>query len=365
MAPEMAGAACDDKIDESEVAATLATLVQERKIETTVEKRLLRKPKLVMRLIAERSSLTDWQRSVVDKLFFDDRTATDTDAIRDHYDSRGLDLAAIISEPITKRLRKLPGWSAKSSVFQWKVHGVALVVALALLIANPWRGDADGVLVNWQVLSGVLSMVLAWRATRENSRAVTGLSIAFAKVIAGMLPLFCISIYGLFQVSEFRLGVPLLLTTLVWNLAAFNLILDLLRTDDTPKKIAIRKNLASARAYFVAQLRASRPCLRDEWYPYLIAFGLGRNVDQWLRQFPKSLGDDLLTSRLSRTGIASTGSAGQQESLWTGGGGAFGGAGSAGAWAVAAGAVAGGIERSSPTNSSSSSSSGGGGGGGW
>ncbi|MGQ0560873.1 MAG: hypothetical protein ACT443_03250 [Gemmatimonadota bacterium] len=41
---------------------------------------------------------------------------------------------------------------------------------------------------------------------------------------------------------------------------------------------ALRRTLAAARAYFVEQLDQKRPALEDAWFPYLLAFGLGKDM---------------------------------------------------------------------------------------
>jgi len=45
--------------------------------------------------------------------------------------------------------------------------------------------------------------------------------------------------------------------------------------------IAFRKRLAACRIFFMKELEKPRPNLRDSWYPWLVAFGLGRQVDYW------------------------------------------------------------------------------------
>ncbi|MDD5367038.1 MAG: DUF2207 domain-containing protein, partial [Gallionellaceae bacterium] len=63
--PEVIGAAWDGEVGAPEIAAILATLAHEKKIETSVERRFLRKPKLSMRLLVDPGSLDGYRRAVV------------------------------------------------------------------------------------------------------------------------------------------------------------------------------------------------------------------------------------------------------------------------------------------------------------
>jgi hypothetical protein len=128
-----------------------------------------------------------------------------------------------------------------------------------------------------------------------------------------------------------------------------------------------RRSLAAAREFFTTELRAERPRLRDEWLPYLIAFGLAKHMDRWFRAFGGTA---------TRAVAPSTGSfgdsGGRSGPSWTGfgGGGGFSGGGASASWAAAASSMAAGVSAPSSGGSSGGGgggggSSGGGGGGGW
>ena len=137
------------------------------------------------------------------------------------------------------------------------------------------------------------------------------------------------------------------------------------RTRDTPERLELRRRLAAARQMFREQLAEPEPRLRDEWFPYLVAFGLGRHVDRWFRAF----GSTAARTRVGGAVAASASSGGG--SSWTGGGpqfgggGGFGGGGAGGAWSVAAASMAGGVSTPSSGGGGGGAASGGGGGGGW
>jgi uncharacterized membrane protein YgcG len=161
----------------------------------------------------------------------------------------------------------------------------------------------------------------------------------------------------------------LLAGSAVLCLAVVNSVLNTAMTREAPERIRLRKKFASARRYFREELKRSNPGLQDDWFPYLVAFGLGNNVDQWFKEY---------RTATARGGQAETtesvcSSSGATRSSWTGGGGLSGGAGAGRSWAAAVGAMSAGVPSassgssgsSSSGSSSSSSSSGGGGGGGW
>ena len=368
--PEVVGAAWDGKVGAPEVGAILATLTHEKKIETSVQPRFLRKPKLAMRLLVARASISGYPGTVINKLFFGDRASTDTDAVRNHYKSSGLDLAALVRSPIEQRLQRLANWTAKTRLVNWKFNALALVAAFVLLVVTGvWGGSNDGGLAASQGFIGLFSLAVATVAARINSRAIDKLAWRFSLVFAFALPLFAATIYFFLGVSGFLFQTPALVAAVAWNFAVCNLILDALRIDEAPEKIAVRKKLLSARNYFIGQLRSRNPRLHDDWFPYLLAFGLGAQVDSWFRAYgkPDAGGGTGNVSRSS--GTSSSGSSGA--SAWSGGGGAFGGGGASGSWAAAAAVVGAGVAAPGSSSGGSSSgggggsSSGGGGGGGW
>jgi hypothetical protein len=199
-----------------------------------------------------------------------------------------------------------------------------------------------------------VAFAYAWR-NRVTRLRVTALGFllplgAAASVFAGVL----------LVAGQFRAGALVLAGLVVWMLMIANSVFNLARSRQSAGRIARRKSLAAAREYFRAELAKERPSLRDEWFPYALAFGLGGHIDRWFRSFG---GDD--GARTSTAVIHSSGSSAGASSAggsWSGfgGGGGFGGAGGGASF----GAAIGGMAASVPAPSSSSSGGGGGGGGG-
>ena len=369
--PEVAGAAVDDKVGAPSVAAVLARMEREGKISTRVEKsKILRRNVLHLKLEARRDSLPGYELALVKKLFFNDRSETDTDAIRKKYNGTGFSPAATIEPGIKHELARLPEWNNEPKVVDWKRVVTTGIVSFVLVLGAAFLGGNNA-------------------------------GIAVPILFFGMIPLIPALVFGAFvstSLSPFRVFIPLLLMSgHVWFvyyyttaaplmvihpftliavsffvLSCIAAVLGLMRIRQTAAKIATRKRFAAARRWFARELRSPEPRLRDDWFPYVIAFGLGKNAERWFARFGSAAE---ATARSSSSGsFSSSSSSGASTSSWTGGGGAFGGAGATGGWALAAGALAAGV--SAPSSSSGSSggssssggggsSSGGGGGGGW
>jgi uncharacterized membrane protein YgcG len=221
-----------------------------------------------------------------------------------------------------------------------------------------WRGRIDRGLVGTLafLIPGGLLLGLAFMAL-TGFRAIPLMADVFASV--GGLS------YGV------RLAVTLI------ALAFFNSIVNNARSRERIQGVALRKRLASIRRYFQDELDRPEPALRDEWFPYVLAFGLDDDAQRWFRSHGGRSSNDSTSSWTPSTSSSSPSSSGGSSwgggsSGWTGGGGAFGGAGASGSWALAASSLSAGVSAPSSSGSSSGgggggggSSSGGGGGGGW
>src|SRR5688572_33394368 len=89
--------------------------------------------------------------------------------------------------------------------------------------------------------------------------------------------------------------------------------------------LAFRKRLAAARAHFISELARDEPSLRDQWMPWILAFGLGKQIDDW------SARQSAPTTDLAGGSGSSSSSSEPSSDRWTG----FAGGGSAGAGGVA------------------------------
>jgi uncharacterized membrane protein YgcG len=151
-------------------------------------------------------------------------------------------------------------------------------------------------------------------------------------------------------------------------LAISNSSITAMKSRQSSAAIGFRKRLARGRNFFLKELEKPEPELRDAWYPWLLAFGLGKQVDVWSSRHT-SIATSVSSSDHSTTHSSS--SSPSMHTGWSGGGGLSGGAGASATWAAAAAGMAAGVAAPSSSGSSGSSSSsgggssGGGGGGGW
>jgi uncharacterized membrane protein YgcG len=366
---EVAGAAWDRKVGPPEVAAVLARLAQEKKIETHVENGTLH-----MKLLVHRSDLTGYERTLVSAMFING-DSTDTDRIRTAYANSGFDPASKIRDGVEASLGALHAWGGDDRKVGVKKHVWTILVALAALIVAAVTSGKGGEIVFafMSVVIGGIFGGIACGVAKTLSKSVTR---GPAGVLFGPLLLLAISAFPLLltALAPGALGVhtPMLAAQWFWFVAWAQLVLDLLLIRDSRQRVAYRKRVAGLRQFFVDELAKPKPALRDAWYPHLLAFGLGRNVDRWFHAHaaPGSVRDDNTWSSSSSSSSSSTSS--NSSPSWTGGGGAFGGAGASGSWAVAAAGMASGVSAPSSSgsgggggSSSGGSSSGGGGGGGW
>ena len=360
--PEEVGALWDESIGAPEVAAVLARLSAEKKIETSAEG----KKKLTMRLLVPLSSLDGYEKKLLEAFFFGGRKETDTDAVRAHYRSSGFDPSSKIKGDLESRLSTHPDFQDRTPrPRRWPTLALA-VAGLVILGALAVFGRADfgwvvAVVLGCGVLLGAAAAPAYFWQKRMHGFALPALGFLWVPAVVIYLAFTTIRSGG-------ETVVAALAGALLLRLAVVNSLFNLARTRNGPHRIRRRKILVAAREFFICELNSPKPRLEDEWFPYLVAFGLAGGVEKWFHAY----GGEHAQSRSAAGTASSSGSSSSSTSGggWTGGGGSFGGAGASASWAAAAGALASGV--SAPSSSSSGGgggggggSSGGGGGGGW
>jgi uncharacterized membrane protein YgcG len=287
--------------------------------------------------------------------------------VKRRYRSTGFNPASVIDKPLRAllashgKLGQVPAPSRSPTLLLWLAVTV-LFVLNAVSWPLPTAMLAGVVLfqVLWPAGLGLIG-AFAWRKRTANLDAA---SLAF--LIPGLLVwLICAAAAFLRDwagpLGGIAPGLFACLALAVLPLAVWNTLLNNARSRESDGTIAKRRLLAVARGLFVKELAGENPRLKDGWLPYLLAFGLGTNVDRWFRSFG---GGNVRSMSTMGSGSSGGGAGGG----WSGGGGQFGGAGATGTWAVAATGMAAGV--SAPSSSGGGgggggSSSGGGGGGGW
>jgi uncharacterized membrane protein YgcG len=358
LGPEEAGALWDEKIGPPEVSAVLARLASEKKIATRVEGK-----KLVLRRLVPLDELRGYDHDLVKALFFGGREETDTDAIRKHYKSRGFDPASKIRSGLEQKLArhadfrdKAPRPSRAPTAVLW-IAGIAALALSATVLGESVSG-VIGVGVTFAAVYG-LGLIGAFAFQKRVDRLD-----AFSPIFLWVPVLLLYFAWSGFR-GGLQAGLALSVGTLLLRLGIIHSIFNIAKTRNGPRRIARRKALAATRAFFARELERATPRLKDEWFPYVVAFGLTGEADRWFRAHGAS--GEAAASGSSGGGTSSTSSTGSGS--WTGGGGAFGGAGASAGWAVAAGGLASGVSAPSSGGGGGGGggggSSGGGGGGGW
>ena len=314
------------------------------------------------------------ERSLIDGFFAPNARTTSTDEIRARYKKTGFDPAGVIRQPLTDLFSRMTGMVEPSIMpRRWLLTAALVGAAVVLLGVVLFARQADGVvalvfagavLIPGFIFSRIQSAF--WR--RRVVRPLPHL-LRMLLPMATMIAAYC----WVLSTGYATLGLLALTGMALLLVAAFGSVLNGAYSTSTKERLLLRKQLAAAREYCRLELRKPTPALDDDWYPYLLAFGLGRYVDKWFRAFGgapaiSGSGSDVPTTTHGSAGATS----GSREGAFSGfgGGGGFSGAGATVAFGSAVGAISSGVSapRSSSSGGSRSSgggSSGGGGGGGW
>lgn len=381
--PEVIGATWDDATSAPEVAATLARLVAEGKLGSRVETTgvsIFRSHILHLELEVDRDVLRGHERALIDALFDPGARTTSTERVRERYKKTGFDPSKIIREHLTKRAaafddvdRRGGGAKPKPSwvpTLVLTVGAVASLLAALLLHLSEILVIILGVAIATFLYAQAMVQAYFWQR-RVKDLALH--SLRFAIPLAVLLALLVLMLVGVSVpgAEPVRAGVFTFTGLTLLVIAFVNSTLNQAMSRQSPARIALRKRLAAAREYFRVELRRETPALRDAWFPYLIAFGLGAHIDKWFRAFGAAGANVASSAALASVGAHGGGST-SSGSGWTGfgGGGGFAGGGSSASFAAAVGGIAGSVAAPSSGGSGGGGgggggSSGGGGGGGW
>lgn len=362
--PEVVGAAWDGSVGAPEVAAVLARMVGEGKLESRVLSPGARgKPELELHLRVDRESLPDHERALVKKLFFAGDT-TSTAKVKEHYKKIGFDPTTAIRPDVTKAAEAYLQRGNEAAPRSPRGAGWLFLLGAGLLaLGRPGKDHLPYLMVG--IFVAVFTAAIALTTSQVwKERLHWGRLHALMFLVPASLPLLAAAVILSSPAAAGRRGLLHAGFTAI-AVSMFMVLVNVARSPRGPRATAFRKRLAAAREWFRRELRKPAPGLQDEWFPYLVAFGLERDADRWFGAFGSSVASGSSVARSAPTSAPGGGSA-----TWTGGGGAFGGAGASGAWSAAATGLAAGV--ASPSSGSRSSGggggggrSGGGGGGGW
>ena len=371
---EVVGAAWDDHVGTPEVVALIARLVGEGKLESDVA-RSGAKSSMTLRLKADRSALEGHERTLVDALFFDGRRETSTKDVRAHYRRTGFDPVAAIRPELESRVRVLLEAGDPPRLFG--ALAVVWFLACAALFWTAWYRGETGAFLPLLIGIGGLGVAAIARGAGVSfrSRMDWGRGAAFLCLLPALTVAAATAAFLWLYVRKGVVDLSPLALMAVVGLALWVIYnaIKVLQSRTSRTAVAVRKNLTAGRGFFSAKLQQPHAALRDEWYPWLLALGLGKQADDWSARRVSTTDAD----RRDRSSGYSSSGHGEVASGdgWSGfGGGRSGGGGAGAAWSVAAAGMAAPVEAPHTSSSSSDSSSGssdsggssgGGGGGGW
>ena len=310
---------------------------------------------MTLRLKVDRDSLDGYERTIVDKLFVGNKTTTTPAIVKAHYRKQGLNPADEIRKQLSARVDTVLAPRTTSRVLGFLVF--ALTIAGGAMLFSDWSAGG-GSTVGTPVLAGLVLILIAvaWGVGgRFRGNIHWGLARAWASLTPGLIAVAAAVIFlwffagpGIVDVSHraARAHATLALAVLLSSIAA-------MRSRRSREAIATRKTLAAGREFFVRELAKPAPALRDEWMPWVLAFGLAKQVDEWsARAVSHSSGSSRGSGATTSGGWSGSASSSTSSSGWSGfSGGRSGGAGATGSWAAAAGDFASGV---SPESSSRS-----------
>jgi hypothetical protein len=369
---EVVGAVWDENISTPEVVALIARMVSEGKLASTVNKG----GTMTLDLKAARETLDGHERTLVDRLFFGGRTQTSTKQVRQHYRSKGFNPAREIRGELEAAVEAVMPDGPAPPRLRTLIQGL-FIAGIALL-------GIDFYVVRIQLwhplvitLGSALLLGVSWGlGTAFRAHIHWSYRAAWLCLIPTLVMFAAAAAFLRYKVSpgDIEASVYLVVAVVALALAVLLTSIDAMLSRQQRSAVAFRKRLAAARAFFHQELAKDAPGLRDEWLPWILAFGLANRMDDWSARQSTS-GSSRHSSTTSFSPGGSSGGGSTSLPGWTGfSGGRSGGAGASAAWVNAASGMAASV--STPTSnssssgggsssSSSSSSSGGGGGGGW
>jgi hypothetical protein len=357
MKPEVVGTAWDDTTGEAEVAALIARMAMEGKIENLPGK----EPRL--KLLVPRESLEGYEWEFVDAMFIAGDEITPKQ-LKKQYAATGFDPVTPLRAPLQKAAGQIVGNAKFGS-------GCAAVVIGSLLIAALAPGT-------FARIAGVVAFLISAGLASVYRTQLGG------KTAASFLT-FPLALFGMLVVvnagSAIALAAALLATLVLAGLVFF-----VGAWTATREELDMLLRLRAAREWLRSLLNllgTNQPEIEERWVPYILAFGLGQQLDQWSVAAPAPPASTSHPRRSTSTSIDDSSPSGP---TFKAGGGAFGGAGATGGWAQSVASFAAAVPKPGPppgsgssssrsswssssssrsSSSSSSSRSGGGGGGGW
>ena len=135
-----------------------------------------------MRLLVPAAQFDDYERELIQGLFFGGRKETDTDAIKAHYRSRGFNPASRIEPGLKKKLQALPDFGdAAPKPSRWPALLLALAGVACFVVAVLQGRTEPGTVIGAAIITGViylLGLIGAW-TFQNRIRSIDPWSLSF------------------------------------------------------------------------------------------------------------------------------------------------------------------------------------------
>lgn len=355
--PEQISGLWFDEVNEYAVGALLNNLCNKKKLELKqLEKEtIISRANYRFKLLVPIEKLSNCEKLLLAKIFFDSRFEITTEELRDHIQnnpSEAFGPISLISNPIEKELENHPQLGLEefeqgSLLRTFTFISFAFIFIMIGLITENYN------ILNLSVECAIIvvTFLIAQTYTQFVQKTIRNLKHHMPWIyLCSILPSLVAYLYAKLFTNGFEIWTSLGLSFL--GVAISSSIYNLCKTKNVPSRIKKRIEVDSAKMYFEQELSKERPNIKDEWASYLMALGLTSQMDSWQSSFRSSHDSQ---SYSTNSGIGSN--------TWTGGGGAFSGAGASDSWTSCFSSISASVSTSS--SPSGGSSSGGGGGGGW
>jgi hypothetical protein len=270
--PEVAGAIWHQSVGTAEVAALLTRLLLERKLQGRAEPSLLRRaPRLHLTLPANRSSLSGYERALIDALFEGD--AVDPASLRQRYPD-GFIPADLIGPSLRQEASRI-AQAPPAGLGRWLPCLVLALVPLTLPFSTG-QGQAAGILA---LALGAMAHLLARRYRRAPIVHPASLVVPFLPLVA-----LAIAWSWLDLTERLRPDLGLQSGLFAFLAGASCWTAQAMRSPHTPDGVRLRRVMAAARRRFQKELDSPRPALDDGCTAHLVALDLGADVGRWYRQ---------------------------------------------------------------------------------
>jgi uncharacterized membrane protein YgcG len=373
---EMVAATWDEAVDTTEIAVVMAQMEMNGKLKTQKNeskgllKKIFNEDVYQITMLIPREDFSSTEKIIVDRIFVDGKDDITTEEIEKYYREKRetVSITGDLSTALEAKRSNFPELEKielkPTSIL--RSMGLISVTVFCILASIVDRGNIPQQLIQFiylAVFSGIsLSFGFAARLQTEHSLK----RYKRLKFIAFMPWIFFLTLQFAFNLYA---GFWILLAGTFFALAAASSLFNQAKSRATKKRMGVRIKLAAARKHFRNELAKAAPELNDEWIPYIIGLGLGKELEKWhqyhgvAEKLSHRHGDYSHHPHHMNTG-SNFGSSG---SSWSGGGGGFSGAGASGSWIAASNAVASSVISSTSSGSSGGGGggSGGGGGGGW